>query len=147
MKTDNVLLIGERLAQVMALDHLEREFEKVHDALPGLLARLAVLETWQRGHPDTHRLEGVALSLAREATDSRLHAMNELRQQIDQERGMYITRELYDREHQRMQEEVANLRTSRDTSTGEKSALERFWPLLLSAAILAVAILEAAKHW
>lgn len=169
MKTDNVLLIGERLAQVMALDHLEREFEKVHDALPLLATRVAIVEEWIGRHPDTHRLEGVALEVAKKATDQRLESMNELRKQIDMERGTFISRELYDREHLRMREElaglrttqeaalanlrttqeaaIANLRTSRDESAGEKSALERFWPLLLSAAILAVAILEAAKHW
>ena len=166
---DNAHLVGERLARVMALDHLEREFEKVHDAMPELLTRIVQLEVWQRSHPDTHRLEGVALEVAKRATDQRLESMNELRKQIDQERGTFISRELYDREHLRMREELANLRTtqdaaitnlrttqdatnatlrtSRDESAGEKGTLERFWPLLLSAGILAVAIVEAMQHW
>ena len=144
---DDAHLIGTRLAHIISLDHLSREFEKVHAALPVLTTRVAVVESWIVKHPDTHRLEGVALALAREATDGRLHSMNELRQQIDRERGTYITCELYDREHQRLQADIASLRSSRDTSTGEKSALERFWPLLLSAALLALAIIEAAKHW
>ena len=156
--SDNAHLVGEHLARVVALDHLEREFEKVHDALPILATRVALVEEWQQSQPGTHRLEGVALTVAKEATDKRLEDMNNLRKQIDSERNTFITRELYDREHLRMREEltnlrmtqeaaIANLRTSRDESVGEKGTLERFWPLLLSAGILAIAIIEAAQHW
>ena len=140
------------------LEHLAKEFEKVHDALPGLVTRIVQLEVWQSSHPDTHRLEGVALEVAKRATDQRLESMNELRKQIDMERGTFISRELYDREHLRIREElttlrttqeaaIANLRTSRDESVGEKGTLERFWPLLLSAGILAIAGIEMVQHW
>ena len=115
------------------LEHLAKEFEKVHDELPLLLVRIAVVEEWQRTHPDTHRLEGVALALASTITAAKLHDMNELRKQIDTERGTFITRELYDREHQRIREELSDLRSSRDTSSGEKGLLEQLWPFILAA--------------
>jgi hypothetical protein len=114
------------------LEHLKREFERVHDALPALDRRITVLEAWQISHPDTHRLEGVALNVAKEATDKRLEAMNDLRKQIDNERGSFITRELYDREHLRLRDDIANLAKSRDSASGEKGLLEQFWPWLLA---------------
>jgi hypothetical protein len=114
------------------LEHLKREFERVHDALPALDRRITVLEAWQISHPDTHRLEGVALNVAKEATDKRLEAMNDLRKQIDNERGSFITRELYDREHLRLRDDISNLAKSRDSASGEKGLLEQFWPWLLA---------------
>jgi hypothetical protein len=92
------------------LTHLESEFEKVHDALPVLTVRVAVIEEWLKSHPETHRLEGVALAVAKVATDLRLESMNNLRLQIDSERGSFVARELYDREHTRVREEITNLR-------------------------------------
>ena len=137
---ENAHLIGERLALVVKLDHLESEFEKVHDAMPLLATRVALIEEWQNNHPDTHRLEGIALEVARRALDEKLHTMNNLKAQIDSERNTFITRELYDREHRRMQDDIANLRASRDTDTGvnasEKSLLDRFWPILLGVVAL-----------
>ena len=117
----------------MDLGHLEKEFEKVHDELPILLSRIAVIEEWQRTHPETHRLEAAALALANAAIAAKLHDMNELRKQIDTERGTFITREFYDREHQRIREEISDLRSSRDTSSGEKGLLEQLWPFILAA--------------
>lgn len=120
------------------LEHLAKEFEKVHDALPEMLVRTARLEQWVAAHPETHRLEGVVLSVAKAATDQRLESMNELRKQIDTERGTFITRELYDREHRRIQDDVNGLRTSRDENSGEKGFLEKFWPLFLAVGMFIV---------
>ena len=117
---------------VGGLEHLQKEFERVHDALPALDRRITVLEAWQISHPDTHRLEGVALNAAKEATDKRLESMNELRKQIDTERGTFVTRELYDREHRRLLDDIASLSKSRDSASGEKGLLEQFWPWLLA---------------
>jgi hypothetical protein len=142
--------------RVALLGHLAKEFEKVHDsqprlterlallenwhvlhpdihsALPGVLTRLSLVEGWQRDHPDTHRLEGVALGVAKTATDLRLENMNELQKQIESERGCFITRELYDREHRRLLDDITILRSNNDVSSGEKSTLEQFWPFLLA---------------
>ena len=114
------------------LEHLASEFEKLHDAMPAIVTELAVVKEWQRTHPDTHRLEAIALAVAKAATDERLHSMNEMRKQIDNERGTFITRELYDREHFRLITEVKELRAKSDNSSGEKGALELAWPFLLA---------------
>lgn len=123
------------------LEHLSKEFEKVHDAIPKLCVRISLVEEWQRSHPETHRLESFALSVAKTATDQRLESMNELRKQIESERNTFVTRELYDRELARSRAEIDNLRQSRDEGIGEKGILEKFWPLLLAAAMF------LAGHW
>src|ERR1017187_10858789 len=107
---------GEAL--MIDLTHLESEFEKVHDALPVLTVRVAVIEEWLKSHPETHRLEGVALAVAKVATDLRLESMNNLRLQIDSERGSFITRELYAHEHERMRGEYETLRKQIDSERG-----------------------------
>jgi hypothetical protein len=117
---------------VGGLEHLQKEFERVHDAMPPLDRRITVLEAWQSSHPDTHRLEGIALGVAKEATDKRLESMNELRKQIDTERGTFVTRELYDREHLRLRDDITNLSKSRDTSAGSAGLLDKIWPWILA---------------
>ena len=123
--TDTARLVGERLARVMALDHLEREFEKVHDALPDLVTRVAVVEKWQTNHPDTHRLESVALTIAKEATDKEMVKLNDVR-------NRFVDKEEYRREHTRTADDIRSLRESRSLNTGEKTLLEKIWPLLLA---------------
>ena len=42
----------------------------------------------------------------KESINQRLHEMNNLRQQIEKERGSYLSRELYDREHKNLVDKV-----------------------------------------
>ena len=121
------------------LEHIAKEFEKVHDSLPKLEVRLAVVETWQKSHPDTHRLERVALDIDKRATDLRLEYMNELRSQINAERGTFVLRELYDRETKRVHELINTLREARAGHTGEQTELMKFLPWLLAAVVAIVA--------
>ena len=104
------------------IDHLAREFEKVHDAFPKLETRIAVIEAWQSHHPETHKLEGKALELAEKATAIKL--------------------ELFDREHQRVVRQIGSLLESRDSSVGEKVEYGRFLPWLLAAATSAIAFFK-----
>jgi hypothetical protein len=128
------------------LDHLAREFEKLHDSMPLLLSRMAVIEAWQSGHPETHRLEKVVLDTAKIATDAKLHEMNELRKQIDSERGLYPTRELMDTKLAVVNKDIDDLRSSRDTEVGskttEQSFFDRYWPLFV-----AVIVVVAEHFW
>jgi hypothetical protein len=55
-----------------------------------------------------------------EGIDHRLHEMNAMRKQIEDERGSFVTRGVYDLSQQRVRDEITGLRTSRDTSAGEK---------------------------
>ena len=128
------------MAMSTPLDHLSKEFERIHDAFPKLETRLAIVEAWQLSHPETHRLEKLALDTAKIATDAKLHDMNELRKQIDNERGLYPTRELVDTKLAVIHKDIADLRSSRDTNTGEKSGeqsfLDRYWPLFVAGAVV-----------
>lgn len=47
--------------------------------------------------------------LARREVDRRMEGMNELRAQIEQERGQYMTRELYDQRHEALVGRVGRL--------------------------------------
>ena len=138
------------------LRHIAKEFELIHDALPRVLERVARVEEWIRIHPEVHRLESSTVNAVKEATDKRLEEMNNMRKQIDLERGTFVTRELYGQEHQHLSDTVAilrsdarkdidnlredvrksidDLRKSRDTSVGEKSVLEQLWPFLFATA-------------
>jgi hypothetical protein len=77
---------------VAKLKHVAKEFELVHDALPKVFERIARIEEWIRIHPEVHRLEGLAVSAVKEATDKRLEEMNNLRKQIDLERAFNAPR-------------------------------------------------------
>jgi hypothetical protein len=103
------------------LEHLAKEFEKLHDALPTLRERVSKMEEWQRAHPDIHRLEkegvataftaaNIALSTAKEEIERRLLSGNKLREQIESERGSFVARELYDREHDALGQEIVDVR-------------------------------------
>ena len=104
------------------LEHIAREFEKVHDAVPKLETRLAVVEAWQHHHPETHLLESKALALAARATDLKM--------------------EMFDREHQRVVNQIDGLAKSRDTSSGAKSEWGKLLPWLLAAVSAAVAFFK-----
>ncbi len=56
-------------------------------------------EQWQKAHQHVHEMEQAAITEAKRIIDVRLGDMNELRDQIDSERGRYVTRELYDEQH------------------------------------------------
>ncbi len=56
-------------------------------------------ENWQAAHLEVHSMLDRALAMARDDVNRRLDGMNELRQQIASERGFYLSRELFDREH------------------------------------------------
>lgn len=54
------------------------------------------LDTYQTSHQQIHDLMDVALDKAAEAVNQRLGTMNELRDQINRERGVYVTIEVLD---------------------------------------------------
>lgn len=53
-------------------------------------------EDYTRSHMEKHDLEREALTRARETTELRLREMNNLRDQINTERGQYVSRLAYD---------------------------------------------------
>ena len=56
-------------------------------------------ELWQSTHLEVHAAERKALEIAREEVNRRLDEMNELREQITRERGEFMRRDMFDREH------------------------------------------------
>lgn len=74
-------------------------------------------EQWQRLHMELHASEKSKADAVRECdqkaldkasidVDHRLHAMNELRSQISEERGRYLLRESYDEQHNALRDSV-----------------------------------------
>ena len=100
--------------------------------------KLATLAAWIEGYKREHELESKLQDTSYEVIDRRLHDMNAMRKQIEDERGTFVARDVYDLSQQRVRDEITGLRTSRDTSAGKKGLLEQFWPLLLALAMLAV---------
>jgi hypothetical protein len=105
---------------VADLDHLAREFEKVHDALPLLAERMAKTELWIELHPQMHRAEGQAVTIAQDALGKKMVELNDVR-------NRFVDKEEYRREHTHLLDDIAELRTTRDTSAGESVGKASFW--------------------
>ena len=115
------------------LDHLAIEFEKVHDVMPLLIARIAKTEMWMELHPQLHRAEGQAVTIAQDALGKKMVELNDVR-------NRFVDKEEYRREHTHLLEEISELRTAKDTNSGEKtgeqSFMDRYWPLFVAGAIV-----------
>jgi hypothetical protein len=83
-------------------------------------------------HHREHEKEFEAVSLARREMERRLDGMNELRRQIDSERGQYIGREQYEASHNQMRDRIQNLETIIANFQG------RFW---MVAAVPSIAMI------
>ncbi len=106
-------------------------------------------ESWQKSHEDRHEAEARAVALASKDINRRLDEMNELRRQIENERGRYLPRDLYDKEHDALRETM-NVRydTLRDnldirlkTLENSKSNLEgRLWAIGAMISVIVIVI-------
>ena len=92
------------------LEHLTKEFEKLHDSVPLICERIARVEKWEEMHPSVHNLEKESVALAFAAAnmatahskseiERRLEAANRLREQIEQERGTYVEKIWFENKH------------------------------------------------
>lgn len=88
-------------------------------------------EQWERSHLLLHVAEREAVQLARESVDQRLEGMNELRIQITTERGTFLPREVFDREHGRLSEEVRVMRNDLTRLIGERSGMGVGWQIAI----------------
>ena len=101
-------------------------------------------EQYEKAHALVHTQEQRARELAFTEINRRLDDMNELRNQIGTERGLYLTRELYDREHKSLAESMDARLKILETN---KSNLEgRMWAI---GAIISVVVvgLQFAMHY
>ena len=104
----------------------------------------ALREQWQEAHENVHRLEDEARELAARVINIRLEGMNELRRQIDSERGVYISREVHD-------QQINALREATDTRLksleNAKSNLEgRLWMIGIAIGAV-VTLVQLALYW
>jgi hypothetical protein len=95
-------------------------------------------ECWQEGHDKLHAAEAEALEIAKGDINRRLDEMNELRKQITSERGEFLQRSVYDREH-------SLLRDSSDArlkvlETGKANLEGRLWAIGAIISVLLVAL-------
>lgn len=82
-----------------------------------------VVDLHWEAHQREHESDNRAIVLAREDVNRRLEGMNELRNQITDERGDYMTRKEYDAKHDTLIERVSALERSRSNLEGKLWAL------------------------
>lgn len=87
-------------------------------------------EDYTRGHQEKHDLEREALTRARETTELRLREMNNLRDQINTERGQYVTRLQYEAIADRMNKIEQAQSSMQGTNAGYVVALGIFFAVL-----------------
>jgi hypothetical protein len=92
-----------------------------------ILTRITTLE-------ERFQANNEALGIARGEIDRRLEGMNELRMQIDRERGMYITHEKYEAKHEILTNSVRSLEKFQYMAMGALLAIQvligflmRYW--------------------
>ena len=94
-----------------------------------------VLELFREAHQREHAAIREALAVAQKDVDRRLEAMNHMREQINEERSHYLSREMYDREHKSLADRVVFLEQTNANFQG------RLW--MLGAFVgLAVAVVS-----
>jgi hypothetical protein len=76
------------------------------------------------------------------AMDVRLEAMNELRDQINRERGSYIPRAEHDAVHKSIEEQVSSLMMSRAEMHGKASMASVYWTGIVSFMSLLLAVIS-----
>lgn len=79
-------------------------------------------EQWQVAHENVHVLEKEARTLAVEDINRRLEDMNQFRAQLNKERGDYLLRHDYEREHSALADRVKELEIARGEQSGKAAA-------------------------
>src|SRR5271165_7239148 len=82
----------------------------------------AALEAYARAEDLRHEAGDAKIQKANEVLDYRLEEMNNFRSQINQERGDYLRREMYDRDHSALADRVKTLEIVRGEQAGKTAA-------------------------
>lgn len=95
------------------------------------------------------RLEAVTATMnaSDKALEVRLAAMNELRDQINAERGQYVTRADVEKDHRAMLQDIRELRESRAALAGKASMASVFWTGMLSLLSVVLASLALLSNF
>lgn len=106
-------------------------------------SRREVVEQWQRDHERLHEQDSEAINKAETSINRRLEEMNALRLQITQERGEFLTREMYDREHRTLSESTDSRLKALENKDSNMTG--RFWALGVGLGVLVVLVNVAMK--
>jgi hypothetical protein len=81
------------------LEHISKEFEIDHREVAKIRERLAAIEEWKIAHPEIHRLEATVAQVTKTELERRLSGMNQMREQIEQERGTFVEKVWFEAKH------------------------------------------------
>ena len=91
-------------------------------------------QSWELAHEKIHALEDVARDIASTEINRRLDEMNQLRHQIEQERGTYISRPVYDSENKATDARLKILENANSNLAG------RMWVFIAVLALINLAV-------
>jgi hypothetical protein len=97
-------------------DYIDRALAREREIMKAELGKFGIkYDTQREGDKE-------ALKIYAEDMDRRLDAHNKFREQIERERGEYLTRDLYDREHTGLDDRIKELEVSRGNQVGKSAA-------------------------
>ena len=98
---------------------------RLGDTFNSITERVAKLEKYELLHSEIHRLEAAALEATRRELERRLADMNELRAQIEHERGTFVVKDWFERAHLLMETKLtAQVETLETKLTAQVETLE-----------------------
>ncbi len=101
-------------------------------------------EAWQFAHVHVHEMEAQARELAFVRLNERLAEMNEVRRQINEERGAFLSRDRYEAAHEALRGALDQ--RLKLLETGQANAEGRMW--MLGAGISGIlVIVQIALHF
>lgn len=93
----------------MAIDESHTDLEHIKELLLQVIeSNKQISHSWRAHHEETHIHEHEAREKAENAVNARLEGMNELRAQINNERGLFLLRDQYNERHEALVQRVSN---------------------------------------
>lgn len=128
---------------VPLIQFIDRTFEAERRVTEAEFRRCAAaLEAQARAEDLRHEAGDAKIQKASEVLDYRLEEMNNFRAQINQERGEYLRRDMYDRENAVLSDRVKSLEIVRGEQSGRAAAYASMVALVV---ILAQVVLHFWK--
>ncbi len=125
------------LVSLLLVQFVDRAVEAERRVTEAEVRRLAAaLEAQARAEDLRHEAGDAKIQKASEVLDYRLEEMNNFRAQINQERGEYLRREMYDREHSALAQRVKDLEIVR----GEQSGRTTAYASMVATAVIVVQV-------
>ena len=118
------------------LTHLSKEFEIDHSNVVRMRERLATLEAFVAAHPEIHRLEATVANVTKTELERRLHDMNNLRVQIDNERGSFVQRIWFEQKHKDLETMIFSI----TKTLSDRLALLEQWQWKIIGASVAISL-------